>query len=301
MKSFLVQKGEDGMSLQKYMEKIFSGVPRSVVYKSLRKKKIRVNEKRVTDGKFLLHVGDRVEMYVSDAFFAEKTEPQLWKKLSPSVTVVYEDRHILLLNKPSGLLSQSETEDSLEGRMRAYLYQKDEIPAGDAFVFLPSLCHRIDRNTEGLVLAAKDAQSQKCLQQKIRDREIRKFYLCQLTRCPQKREGILAGYIKKNPKRQKMEFSQTETPGSVFCEMRYKVLSEADKNIAEVELLTGRTHQIRASFASIGCPLTGDVKYGAPPDGHKSYQRLCAYKMTFAFTSESGSLSYLNGRTFQIK
>lgn len=300
MKEFLVQKSEDGMRLQRYMEKVFSAMPQSVIYKSLRKKKVKVNGRRVTDGKHLLHTGDQIQMYISDDLFADQKESYYWQQLPPDVNVVYEDAHILLLNKPSGLLSQSETEDSLEGRMRAYLLRKREIAADGPYIFLPSLCHRIDRNTEGLVLAAKDAQSLKILGQKIREKEIRKFYLCCLEHCPKVREGILSGYIKKDPRGQKMQFAKDKTPGSVYCETRYKAWSDPDGNWAEAELLTGRTHQIRASFAAVGCPLKGDVKYGAKPDGKREYQHLRAYKLIFSFASDGGMLSYLDGRIFEI-
>lgn len=300
MKEFVVRKNENGMRLQKYAEKILLSAPQSEIYKSLRKKKIKVNGKRVTDGKTVLCTGDVIEMYINDEFFDGEKEFYIWQNLPPEIDTVYEDEHIIILSKPSGMLSQSDMEDSLEGRMRAYLLQTGEFDAEHASVFVPSLCHRIDRNTEGLVIAAKDAESLKIIGQKIRDKEIKKFYLCRLVKSPKEPEGTLVGYIKKDAKRQRMVFSEQETPGSVFCETKYKVWSENGEVFARVQLLTGRTHQIRASFAALGCPLAGDVKYGAPKDGKSGYQSLRAYKLVFDFAKESGILGYLNGKVFEI-
>ncbi len=298
MKTITIGKNDENQRLDKFLSKLMPDAPMGVLYKSLRKKRIKVNGKRVTDGALRLQTGDVLELYLNDALF-EKKDSAIYQSLSPELSVVYEDQHILVMDKPWGMLSQSETEESLEGHMRAYLLQKGEFDPEAEQTFLPSLCHRIDRNTDGLVIGAKDAESLRILNQKIRDKEIRKFYLCQVEGVPEPRTGEIQGWLKKDEKKKKMYFVTENDRGAVFCHTRYRVLKADKTSLVEAELLTGRTHQIRAGFARLGCPLLGDVKYGAKKETGR-YQHLTATRLVFAFETEGGILEYLNGTEMSL-
>lgn len=298
MKTITVGKNEQGQRLDRLLTKLLANAGQGEVYKSLRKKKVKVNGKRITDGALRLNQGDVLELYINDEFFAAEETPY-WQTLSPQLSVVYEDAHILVMDKPAEMLSQAENEASLEGHMRAYLYQKGEFDPKAEHTFLPSLCHRIDRNTNGLVIGAKDAESLRILNQKIRDREIQKFYRCETHGTPEPPWGEITGWLKKDEAKQKMVFLSQETPGAVFCHTRYRVLRPGKTALVEAELLTGRTHQIRAGFARLGCPLLGDVKYGAPKETGR-YQHLTSCRLVFAFTTDSGCLDYLKGKEITL-
>lgn len=300
MKPFTIGYNDQNQRLDKFMKKVMPSATPGTVYQSLRKKKVRLNGKRVTDGSLRLSEGDRLELYINDEFFGKSSTPPLWQNLTPRLSVVYEDAHILIMNKPAGMLSQSETEESLETHMRAYLYRKGDFDPSREHTFLPSLCHRIDRNTNGLVIGAKDAESLRILNQKIRDKEIAKFYLCQTEGTPKPEAGELSGWLKKNEAKQKMEPADKDSPGAIFYQTRYRVLRPGAVALVEAELLTGRTHQIRAGFASLGCPLVGDVKYGAKQASNR-FQHLTAYRLVFAFTTDAGCINDLNGKEFILE
>ncbi|MBE5040661.1 RluA family pseudouridine synthase [Ructibacterium gallinarum] len=299
MKKFVVGRNDVGQRLDRFLEKLMPGVPRGEIYRSLRKKKVKINQKRITAPDLRLKEGDVAELYISDSLFPELEQP-FWMGLRPEVTAVYEDAHILILNKPSGLICQAEAEPSLEGYMRAYLWKKGEFDPAKEHGFLPSLCHRIDRNTAGLVIGAKDAESLRILNEKIRRREIKKFYLCETETPPRPAEGVLSGWLCRDEKRRKMVPAREDDPDAVRYETRYRVLRMSRPALVEAELMTGRTHQIRAGFAAAGYPLAGDVKYGAKKDGTRRYQHLAAYKIVFAFTSDSGILEYLTEKEIAL-
>lgn len=300
MREFIIQKSDAGQRLDRYLGKVLSNAPQGLIYKSLRKKRVKVNGKK-GEAAYRLCEGDRLLLYINDEFFQAGRPAPYWQTLQPKLDVVYEDADILVANKPSGLLSQAENEPSLEGYYRAYLYQKGELDPSAAHAYLPSLCHRIDRNTAGLVLAAKHAEAHRILSQKLRDREIRKFYRCETEGVPEPKSGTVSGYLLKSPAERRMRFFDTPRPGAVPCSTSYRVLREDGRTaVVEVELHTGRTHQIRATFAYLGCPLAGDVKYGAEKDGRHTYQHLTACRLVFAFTSDAGILNHLSQKVIVI-
>ena len=203
------------------------------------------------------------------------------------------------MDKPSGLPSQSDGETpSLESHMRAHLYQSGAYRPETETAFVPSLCHRIDRNTAGLVIGAKDAESLRIMNQKIRDREVEKFYLCLTEGTPQPPNGEIRGYLYKDEAMRKMIFSENPVPHGSACHTVYRVLRPGAQALVEAKLLTGRTHQIRAGFAHLHHPLLGDVKYGAKKDGKRQFQHLLAYRLVFRFSTDSGCLSYLDQKEF---
>lgn len=300
MKEFIIDKNGDGLRLDKFMARVLPMLGTGGIYKALRKKKVRVCGKH-RDGAFRLSEGDNVCIYLNDELFESEREDFPWIYASDKIDVVYEDDNIIVADKPSGMPSQDgdNSNDSLESRIRSYLYKKGEIRLDASPLFIPSLCHRLDRNTEGIVLAAKNAAAQRIINDKIKNREIRKLYLCKTEHMPKPASGEINGYLLKDGKERKMIFSEKKIPGAVFCSTIYKVVKKGEPALVEAELKTGRTHQIRAAFAHIGCPLCGDVKYGAQKEKNGKYQCLCAYKLIFCFNEDAKELEYLNGKTIE--
>ncbi len=296
MKEYIISAYDAGTRLDKFIAKLLKDGKTNEVYKSLRKKKVRVNGSH-RDGSFRLSENDRVCLYINDELFKAEDNDFPWIDISPSVNIVYEDENILIAHKPSGLLSQGDG-DCLENRVRSYLYRKGEIKA---HAFIPSLCHRIDRNTSGLLIAAKSSEALRILNQKIKNREIRKLYLCETENVPTPEKGILSGYLKKDEKLRKMIFYPEKQKDALLCKTIYKTIKKSSTVLVEAELLTGRTHQIRACLSYLGAPLTGDVKYGATPDGKREFQHLTAYKLIFDFKGDNGCLDYLSKKTFEAK
>lgn len=300
MREFNIDGHSAGQRLDKFMARVMCAAPHSEIYRSLRKKKVRVNGKH-TDGAYRLCSGDVVCIYVNDEFFGASDVSFPWENAQTDIVIAYEDENILIADKPHGLPSQETAPgaDCLESRIRAYLLSNGKLNLNAVPLFIPSLCHRIDRNTAGLVIAAKNSAALRILNQKLKNREIRKLYLCETERTPAPPCGKICGWLRRGADR-KMIFSETESDGASRCETKYKTLKNGSPALVEAELLTGRTHQIRAGLAHIGCPIAGDVKYGAKPDGTHRYQHLTAYKLIFDFKSDSGILEYLNNKIIEI-
>ena len=306
MKAFTITKNDAGQRVDKFLIKMLPAMPKSLVYKSLRKKRIKVNGKRAQES-LMLNEGDLLEAYINDEFFETETKPPSFMALaSPELDIVYEDENLLVVHKPRGLTVHSDQKnnpDTLISRIHRYLYDKGEfIPDRDK-TFSPALAHRIDRNTKGLVMAAKNAETLRILCEKIKTREIEKTYLCITCGHLPKEQDTLHAYHKKDEAKNIARIFKEATPGSREITTGYKVIKRyKNHDLAEVFLLTGRSHQIRAHLAHIGCPLLGDKKYGGESSPGVPYgQALVAYKLRFCFEGESGILSYLNNREISIK
>lgn len=306
MKTFLISKNDAGQRLDKFISKAVPALPKSLMYKYIRTKRIKVNSKK-GDIAMKLEQGDKIDMYINDEFFAPADEHYDFLSASSKLDIVYEDENIMLLNKKVGLLShpdEKEYNDTLITRVKRYLYEKGEYNPKDENSFVPALVNRIDRNTGGIVIAAKNAESLRILNQKLKDRELEKYYLCVIHGYMKKKSGTLTGWLSKDESKNKVEVFTNERRGTKQIKTKYEVISEKDGlSLVEVELLTGRTHQIRAHFASVGHPLLGDGKYGKnamnKPLGYKK-QFLYSYRLKFAFTSDAGILEYLNGKSFEV-
>lgn len=293
MRKIIVGKNDAGQRLDSFLGKLLKDAPKSLLYKWLRKKRIKVNSKK-QEIFYRLCEGDEILLYVNDEFFLENENLYSEKNFS-DLKVCYEDENILIADKPKGMSvhSDGKNEENLIDNIRVYLYKKGEYTPETENVFAPQLCHRIDKNTSGLVIAAKNAEALRIINEKIRIREIRKQYLLYAEGGFKEKKGTIKGYTKKDEKTNTVKFSFDYFEGAKEAITEYECL---DGGQVLAELKTGRTHQIRASFSAIGHPLVGDVKYGAKKDGKKTYQNLRAKKIIFDFKTESGILNYLKGK-----
>ena len=260
----------------------------------------------------MLAEGDAIQLFISPDFFAdEKESSDICRTLSlitPRFSVVYEDENILLVDKKPGLsVHEDETNDknNLITQIWAYLYKKGEYSPEDEQSFAPALCNRIDRNTGGIVIAAKNASALRIMNEKIRNREIDKRYLCVVHGVPKEKEATKRAYLLKSQSGNEVKIYDKNPPKNAKeIKTRYRVLkSKNGLSLVEVELLTGRTHQIRAHMAHLGYPLLGEGKYNANTQDKKhgyKYQALYSYKLKFTFTTESDELSYLTGKEFSV-
>ena len=307
MKEFQIKKNDAGQRLDKFLTKAVKGLPTSLMYKYIRTKKIKVNRAR-TEQKYVLQEGDIVQLFIKDEFFdsPEKDNGAL-SSITPKLTIVYEDENIILCNKRPGVLVHEDDEgkdNTLIMHIKAYLYQKGEYDPENEQSFAPALCNRIDRNTGGIVIGAKNAEALRVMNDKIKNDEISKFYYCVVHGKMPKKSDTLTGFLLKDSDKNQVKIFDKQVKGSKNIITKYKVVSEKNgMSLLEIELVTGRTHQIRAHMSYIGHPLLGDGKYGINKDdrakGYK-YQALYAYRLRFDFDDDSGALGYLKGKEVKL-
>ena len=296
MKIFTVNQNDANQRLDKFIQKLMPSLPKTLLYKGIRKNNVRVNGKHCHDGSLIICENDEIKLYFGDEFFNTSAThiPRL-----PEPTIVYEDENILVADKPKGLSSHSDeknSNDTMIDRIISYLFYKGEFNPEIENTFAPALCNRLDRNTSGLVIAAKNANSLRIINQKIKDREINKFYICRCDGKPPKSKDTIYSHLTRGNKK---VFLNDEGSGKEII-TEYKVIKSNDtSSLLEIKLLTGRTHQIRAHLASIGNPLSGDVKYGGTKQ--KGGYFLKSYKLAFNFTTPAYELDYLKGTEIKCK
>lgn len=308
MREFIIGKNDKNQRLDKFLTKLCPSMPEAMLYKSLRKECVRVNGKHIKDGAFMLSEGDVLKLFLKDEFFEKTVSDDVFYTLEAKLNIVYEDENIILADKKAGMVvhaDEGNSEPSLIDHIKAYLYKKGEYKPGEENTFVPALCNRLDRNTSGIVIAAKNAEALRIMNQKVKDRELKKLYLCIVTGRLLKKEDELKGFLFKDEKQKRVYVYDESKKGTKTIITKYRVLEEKDGlSLVEVDLITGRTHQIRAHFASIGHPLLGDGKYGSNKINkqHNIYhQALCAYKLVFDFRTDAGILSYLDNKEFSVK
>ena len=308
MTEITVTRNDAGQRADRFLTKAYPNLSLPLICKLMRKKRIKLNGAR-TEPNTKLCEGDVFRFYLSDELLdTGGREKQTDFRCVPSrLDIIYEDENILLCDKPVGMVVHEDndnTSDTLINRIKCSLWKRGEYDPDNERSFAPALCNRIDRNTGGIVIAAKNAEALRVLNQKIRDRELVKLYLCLVQGTLAKKTDTLTAYLEKLPDENRVIVSDRKTPSNRTIKTKYRVLAEnGSSTLAEVDLLTGRTHQIRAHFAHIGHPLLGDGKYGnnkvnkqAGFDG----QALYSYKLRFEFTTPAGCLEYLNHREFSV-
>lgn len=307
MREFTIQKNDAGQRLDRWLSKNLPVLPPPLAQKYIRIKRVKINGKGAKRDT-RLSIGDVLQLYINDEFFDLPTpENAFLSVFKPQLDIVYEDENIMLINKRPGLVvhpDETERINTLITHIQAYLYQKREWSPYQERSFTPALCNRIDRNTGGIVIAAKNAETLRIINEKIRDREIEKYYLCIIHGTIKPPSGTLEGFLLKDEAKKMVSVYRHPITGGRKALTEYQTLEKnGELSLIECHLLTGRTHQIRAQFAAAGHPLLGDGKYGRERDNKRfkrSYQALYSYKLTFAFTSDAGILSYLNEQTFNV-
>ncbi len=308
LKEFIIGKNDAGQRLDRFVDKAAPLLPASLAQKYIRIKRIKVNDKGAPRD-YRLSLGDNVKMYINDEFFARPSEENAYLKIArPRFDIVYEDENILLADKKPGMLCHSAEGydyNTLIANIQSYLYQKGEWRPREENSFTPALCNRIDRNTGGIVIAAKNAAALRIMNDKIRAREIDKLYLAVVRGEMRPREGRLEGYIFKDAVKNRVYVRDKSEKGAKSAATEYRTLCvKGGLSLVECRLLTGRTHQIRAQFAAAGHPLLGDGKYGVQKGGvgaEEKGQLLYSYKLTFSFKTPAESLEYLRGRSFEVQ
>ena len=307
MREYYITKNDSGQRLNKFLEKAVPLLSGGMMHKYLRLKRIKVNNKR-TEAAYKLAEGDSVQLYLNDEYFDAPKEEEAFRRIkTPRVRVVYEDEHILLADKAPGMVVHADEHgdtDTLIAHIQAYLFQSGAWNPDDAASFAPALCNRIDRNTGGIVIAAKNAEALRILNDKIRDREIAKYYLCIALGRIEPPKGKIECFLRKDEKSNTVRVYHRPVPDGRSAVTLYQTLqTRGELSLLEVELLTGRTHQIRASMADLGNPLLGDGKYGVGSVNRKygeTQQALYSYRLRFDFPTDAGILEYLRGREFQV-
>ena len=307
MRILKVNRNDAGQRLDKFLSKAVKGLPQSLMYKYIRTKKIKVNRQRTVQNYFLCE-GDEIQLFIRDEFFdSPENDTSALTRIKPKLDIVYEDENIMLLNKRPGVLVHEDSEakeNTLIMHIKAYLALNGEYDPLAENSFAPALCNRIDRNTGGIVIAAKNAEALRVMNEKIRNNKMRKTYLCLVHGTPAKKSDTMYAWLKKDSASNMVEVRDKKFNGAKEIITAYTVLeSRGEESLLEIDLITGRTHQIRAHMAHIGHSLVGDGKYGINRDEKRrgfKYQALYAYKLKFLEDEQENILSYLEGRTFSI-
>lgn len=317
MREFTINSNDAGQRLDKFVLKTVKGIPISLMYKAIRTKKIKVNRKRA-EQKQMLTLGDTVQMFLSEDLFSDKITDNELLTIKPQIDIVYEDENVLICNKAPGILVHSGDGDgkvsgdgdakdrnTLIYHIQAYLAQKGEYKPNEENSFAPALCNRIDRNTGGMVISAKNAQALRAINERIKNNEIIKKYLCAVHGKLPKKADTLCDFLIKDQSNNTVKVIKRHQADAKEIITKYKEIEYNEKkdiSLVEIELVTGRTHQIRAHMASIGHALLGDGKYGnIETDKGLGYKHQALYSYKLFFVEKNDEISQLNNSTISLK
>lgn len=298
MTKITITKNEAGQRLDKFLLKYLNEAPSSLIHKYLRKKDIRLNGARA-QGNERLSEGDEILIRLPDGVISSLRSQKAVQGAYPHVHVIYEDDAVLILNKPAGVLSQQTRTDevTLNEEMLSYLMDTGQVTQESLSFFKPSVCNRLDRNTSGIVLAAKTLPAAQTLGTLIRERKIRKFYRC-LVHGELKEAGSAAGWLRKDTAENRVTIYDAPREGARPVLTKIRPLASAEAcSLLEIELVTGKPHQIRAQLSALGHPIVSDAKYGGRSMYGIRYQALCACRVDFP--QESGPLTAAAGKSFR--
>lgn len=308
MREFTIGPNDAGQRLDRWLAKTLPLLPAPLAQKYIRIKRVKCNGKGAKRDTRLVQ-GDVLQLYINDEFFDTPTpENAFLSVFKPQLDIVYEDENLLLVNKRPGLVvhpDEQEKVNTLLTHIQAYLYQKKEWNPRQENAFAPALCNRIDRNTGGIVIAAKNAETLRVMNQKIRDREVEKSYLCIILGAITPPAGRLEGYLLKDEAKKLVSVHKTPVPGGRTAVTLYQTLAQKNGlSLVACRLVTGRTHQIRAHLAYLGKPVLGDIKYGNRKMNERTgtkTQALCAVRITFREIPEGNTLHDLSGKVIKLK
>ena len=308
MREFTIGKNDAGQRLDRFIAKNLPLLPPALLQKFIRLKRVKVNGKG-SKRDVRLAAGDVLQLYINDEFFDKPSEENMFLTVfQPRLEIIYEDENLLLVDKRPGMVvhaDETEKVNTLINHIQAYLYQKKEWNPKQEHAFAPALCNRIDRNTGGIVIAAKNAEALRTINEKIKSHELEKSYLCVTVGRPRPAEGRVEGFLLKDEAKKQVSFYRRPIPGGKSAITLYQTLeTRGELSLVECRLLTGRTHQIRVSMAELGYPLLGDGKYGNGTVNkryHETRQALYSYRLGFAFSTDATPLNYLRGRVFTVE